>query len=48
VGLAVGLGRSRHLLKSVLYVTTIRLLGLVLGGFAIAFLVEGLRILIRG
>jgi threonine/homoserine/homoserine lactone efflux protein len=46
--LAVGLGRSRTLLKSRLYIYTIRGLGLVLGGFAILFLIEGFRYLRTG
>ena len=43
-----GLGRSRTLLKSRLYVYTIRGLGLVLGVFALFFLLEGFRYLRGG
>ncbi len=48
VVLALGLGRSRTLLKSRLYVYTIRGLGLVLGVFALFFLLDGFRYLRGG
>ena len=40
--LAILVGKSRHLLKSTVYVGTIRLLGIALLGFAVFFVADGL------
>lgn len=48
MALAVGLGRSRNLLKRRWYVYTIRGLGTVLAGFALWFLIVGYRYLAGG